>query len=62
MPVKRIRTKACCHCEREHDTLFRVRVVKNGDWIFICKTCIELVKPGNPAYQYGGTWKSKKRH
>ena len=31
MPVKRIRTKACCHCEREHDTLFRVRVVKDGD-------------------------------
>ncbi len=62
MPVKRIRSKACSRCNREHDTLFRVRIAQNGKWIFVCKGCIEIVKPNNADYQYGGTWKSKKRH
>jgi len=62
MRVKRTRKKSCCRCKRERDTLFRVRIAKDGDWIFVCKVCIELVKPNNPDYQYGGTWKSKKRH
>lgn len=62
MRVKRIRSKSCSRCQREHGTLFRVRVEKNGDWVFVCTGCLELVKPNNAEYQYGGTWKSKKRH
>jgi hypothetical protein len=60
--IKRIRQKECSRCELERDTLFRVRIEKEGVWIFVCRDCLEKVKPENPHYQYGGTWKSKKRH
>jgi hypothetical protein len=62
MPIKRIRTKACDRCEKTNDVLYRVRIDESQRWIFVCPTCLEQVKPGNPLYQYGGTWKSKKRH
>ena len=62
LPIKRIRTKACERCQKTNDVLFRVRLDESRVWIFVCPVCLELVKPGNPIYQYGGTWKSKKRH
>ncbi|MFN9436772.1 MAG: hypothetical protein ACK6DC_17770 [Planctomycetota bacterium] len=62
LPTKRIRTKACQRCQRTDDTLYRVRVDESRTWIFVCSACLEIVKPGNPLYQSGGTWKSKKRH
>ncbi|MEO0529634.1 MAG: hypothetical protein AAF266_03550 [Planctomycetota bacterium] len=62
MPVKRTRTKACDRCETVADTLFRCRYTEAGDWRFICPKCLDSVRNGNPHYQYGGTWKSKKRH
>jgi hypothetical protein len=62
LPIKRIRTKACQCCQKPGDTLYRVRVDESRNWIFVCPACLELVKPGNPLYHYGGTWKSKKRH
>ncbi len=62
MRVKRVRSKPCGRCDQEKDTLFRVRIDKEGKWVFVCKVCIEVVKPNNEDYQYGGTWKSKKRH
>ncbi len=60
--VKRIRTKACQRCAKLSDTLYRIRVDETRLWIFVCLDCLEQVKPGNQHYQYGGTWKSKKRH
>jgi hypothetical protein len=60
--TKRIRTKACHRCEAISDVLFRVRIEQDGEWVFICPACLPLVKPDNPHYQYGGTWKSRKRH
>ncbi|MEL7265261.1 MAG: hypothetical protein AAFP69_10720 [Planctomycetota bacterium] len=60
--IKRARTKPCHRCKQTSDVLYRVRAEKGGAWIFICPTCLEIVKPGNAHYQYGGTWKSKKRH
>jgi len=62
LPIKRIRTKACQHCEQVSDVLYRVRYDATRNWFFVCPKCLEQVKPGNPLYQYGGTWKSKKRH
>jgi len=62
MPIKRIRTKACERCEKTSDVLYRIRVDESQRWIFVCPGCLEQVKPNNPHYQYGGTWKSKKRH
>ncbi|MEM1304116.1 MAG: hypothetical protein AAGG46_04435 [Planctomycetota bacterium] len=62
MPVKRTRTKTCDRCDKAAGTLYRVRVEADGPWVFVCRECLEAVRPGNAAYQYGGTWKSKKRH
>ena len=60
--IKRVRTKPCSRCEKTNDVLYRVRIDEDGAWIFVCPACLDKVKPGNPHYQYGGTWKSKKRH
>lgn len=60
--VKRIRTKACQRCSKTEDTLYRVRLDESRLWSFVCRNCLEIIKPGNQHYQYGGTWKSKKRH
>ncbi|TWU46583.1 hypothetical protein [Rubripirellula reticaptiva] len=60
--IKRIRTKSCLRCNETNDVLYRVRIEEDGDWIFVCPACLEKVKPANPHYQYGGTWKSQKRH
>lgn len=60
--IKRVRTKPCSRCTETNDVLYRVRIEEDGDWIFVCLACLEQVKPANPHYQYGGTWKSKKRH
>jgi alpha-D-ribose 1-methylphosphonate 5-phosphate C-P lyase len=60
--TKRIRSKACSRCAATSAVLYRVRIENDGDWIFVCSPCLYEVKPGNPHYQYGGTWKSKKRH
>ncbi|MFN3188983.1 MAG: hypothetical protein ACE361_00555 [Aureliella sp.] len=60
--IKRTRSKSCTLCSKDNDVLYRVRIKADGDWIFVCPTCLEKVKPNNPEYQYGGTWKSKKRH
>ena len=62
LPIKRIRTKACDCCCKTADTLYRVRIDESRRWGFVCPACLERLKPGNPFYQYGGTWKSKKRH
>ena len=60
--VKRIRTKACQRCSKIEETLYRGRFDGSRNWSFVCPECLKTVKPGNPHYQYGGTWKSKKRH
>ena len=62
MPIKRIRTEPCERCEKTNDVLYRVRIDESKQWIFVCPDCLEQVKLGNRLYQYGGTWKSKKRH
>lgn len=60
--IKRTRTKACQRCQTVNEVLYRVRITNHGDWTFVCPACLNKVKPDNPHYQYGGTWKSKKRH
>ncbi|MBY6204522.1 hypothetical protein [Halomonas denitrificans] len=60
--AKRVRTKACGRCETIRDVLYRVRIDQDGEWVFLCPSCLPQVKPDNPHYRYGGTWKSRKRH
>ena len=62
MKVKRVRNKKCQLCQNERDTLYRVREKVALPWQFVCKDCLPRVRDNNFEYQYGGTWKSKKRH
>ena len=52
--------KSCDQCLKKMDTLFRVRISTSKEWIFVCRGCLEVVRPNNPNYQYGGTWKKRK--
>ena len=62
MKIKRVRIKMCHECQQEKQTLYRVRQSAEAPWQFVCKVCLLPIRTGNPGYQYGGTWKSKKRH
>ena len=53
--------KSCHQCSFQQDTLFRVRIQENKNWIFVCQDCLKIVKQDNPHYQYGGIWKNWKK-
>ena len=54
--------KACDDCgDKNHDTLFRVRGSKQESWLFLCSECKDTLKK-EAAYEYGGTWKQRKRN
>lgn len=54
-------TRACDSCTSEAATLYRVKSDLSASWRFVCKACqLVVAKEGN--YQYGGTWKQKKRN
>ena len=58
----RIRTKDCFRCAECEEVLYRCRFQELKDWIFLCGKCLKLVKDRyKDTYQYGGTWKSKKK-
>lgn len=55
------RIKFCDRCGESAPILFRVKVAKNGKWIFVCPQCWPGVSENNPFYVYGGTWKAEKK-
>ena len=58
----RVRSKACEQCEVQKEVLYRCRYRESKDWVFLCATCLKDVKATfTESYQYGGTWKSKKK-
>ena len=56
-------TKKCDECKDKITTAFRVRYLPfhyaQKQWVFLCKKCLNEVKPNNPHYKYGGTWKTE---
>ena len=56
-----MKQKLCHKCQRPDQKMFRCRKTKNEDWGFYCKVCMEEIRRDNPEYQYGGTWKGKKK-
>ena len=59
----RIREKRTCfNCDKTFSALFRCKIDEKGHWVLICNICIDLLKIDNIFYQYGGTWKAKKRN
>ena len=58
----RFRTKDCFKCSEQKDVLYRCKYNEVKDWVFLCKECLKELKfLFEDTYQYGGTWKSKKR-
>ena len=66
----RNRKKKCYVCKTEKEILYRVRYEENflernriyREWFFICEYCLKIIKKKfEKSYQYGGTWKSKKK-
>ncbi len=58
---RQIRTKLCSRCSQSAPILYRVKYEEDGDWVFVCSECWNLVSSNNPFYLYGGTWKAKKK-
>ena len=60
--MTRMRTKECYKCNNQKDVLYRCRYEEINDWVFLCAECLKEVKNTyKDTYQYGGTWKSKKK-
>ena len=58
----RVRTKDCYYCYKPKEVLYRSRFQEIKDWVFLCGKCLQVVKEKyEDSYQYGGTWKSKKK-
>ena len=52
-----LRSKNCEVCDKEFSTMYRVQYKHPKKWVFVCESCLLKVKPNNPNYRYGGTWK-----
>ena len=50
--------KNCKHCAKDATIMYRVQIDTTKKWVFICKSCLNHLKPGNKSYRYGGTWKA----
>jgi hypothetical protein len=58
----RMRTKECDVCKNANEVLYRCRYQDSDNWVFLCGKCLKEVKTSFVnTYQYGGTWKSKKK-
>lgn len=51
----------CFKCDNLFSELYRCKFDERGNWVFMCKNCLEESKTDDIFYQYGGTWKSKKK-
>jgi len=62
MAKMRTRMKECHSCQVRADVFYRCRYEGLKYWLFLCGKCLAEVKTKHDkTYQYGGTWKSKKR-
>ena len=60
--MTRVRTKECFKCSERKGVLYRCRYDEIKDWVFLCGVCLKQIKNlFENTYQYGGTWKSKKK-
>ncbi|MBE57960.1 MAG: hypothetical protein CMD66_00790 [Gammaproteobacteria bacterium] len=58
----RVKTKFCNECNEPRGALYRCRYAGIIDWAFLCEKCLTDVKTRfEDSYQYGGTWKGKKK-
>ena len=53
--------RICLKCSGLKFELFRCKIEKSKSWRFICSSCLIKIKAEDSYYQYGGTWKAKKK-
>ena len=60
--MSKLTIKECFKCSKQKEVMYRCRYDGIKDWVFLCRNCLKQIKNlfGN-TYQYGGTWKSKKK-
>lgn len=56
-----MREKPCDRCGTAAPVLYRIQVDASNTWYFVCDRCWDELRPNNPHYVYGGTWKARKR-
>lgn len=62
LDMNRLRIKQCYKCTLSKKVLYRCRFKDIKDWKFLCSECLKKIKiKYQDTYQYGGTWKSKKK-
>ncbi len=58
----RQRNKECFNCKKQNKVLYRCKYGDLNYWEFLCASCLKKIKSlFKDTYQYGGTWKSKKK-
>jgi len=58
----RIRHKLCAQCQQNKAVMYRCRYGTKLVWQFVCGPCLVVIKQlHTETYQYGGTWKAKKK-
>ena len=58
----RVRTKDCYKCGEPKEVMYRCKYQELKAWVFLCGKCLQQVKTLHErTYQYGGTWKAKKK-
>jgi hypothetical protein len=55
------KTKSCALCTRVSEVLFRIKISNEAAWQLACKSC-QIKHKETEGYQYGGTWKNRKRN
>jgi ribosome-binding protein aMBF1 (putative translation factor) len=59
--IRERQLKSCDGCGTSEPVLYRIKVQFQEAWLFVCPSC-QLKAKIKAGYQYGGTWKQKKRN
>ena len=60
--MSRFRSKDCFKCSDQNDVLYRCRYDEIKVWVFLCGECLKKTKIlFENTYQYGSTWKGKRK-
>ncbi|MEL6470339.1 MAG: hypothetical protein AAFQ74_11480 [Cyanobacteria bacterium J06623_4] len=59
--MTKFKLKPCDRCQQPVKIRYRVQYDASQTWALICPVCWHQVRPNNPHYRYGGTWKARRR-
>ncbi|MEL6778063.1 MAG: hypothetical protein AAFO06_12475 [Cyanobacteria bacterium J06597_16] len=59
--MAQLKLKPCELCSQPVKIRYRIQHTAKADWVLVCPPCWHKVRPENPHYRYGGTWKAKRR-